>query len=419
MTGKLAAQTVVELVVSADDTAASLRTGDVDVLASPRVVALCDQAAMEAIAGGLDAGQTSVGTRVERDPRGSGGRRLHGSSHRHPRAGGGRPHGSLRAHPVPSWFIWPLPRRQPLVADLPAADLPAADLPAADMPADGPAASVLVIEERQAADRRDGALAPRPLRWWLEIIIIAVFYALYSLVRDINGSNREEVTQATHNADRVIALERHLHIFREAAIQHRFVDHRIFMEIWDAYYGTVHFLAVVAVLLVLFFAFPGRYRLWRNILALTTALALLGFAFFPLLPPRLLGPPFHFLDTVDVIGGLWTFDNDTVSHVSNLYAAMPSLHTAWSTWCSLALYPLIRRRWLKHLLLLYPLATIFCIVITANHYFADAAGGVIVLGGSYLVARPVTPWTARMRRQWRSERLGHPRTTSEPGSLTL
>ena len=39
----------------------------------------------------------------------------------------------------------------------------------------------------------------------------------------------------------------------------------------------------------------------------------------------------------------------------NLYAAMPSLHVGWSTWSALALLPLVRRRWLKVLLCLYPL----------------------------------------------------------------
>lgn len=237
----------------------------------------------------------------------------------------------------------------------------------------------------------------RPLRWWREIILIAVYYLLYSLVRDINGANKEEVSQATHNADRVISLERHLHVFREASVQHRFIDHRIFIELWDGYYGSVHFVAVIAVLLVLFFRFPERYRLWRNTLAIATGLALIGFALFPLLPPRLLGAPFGFVDTLDTIGGLWNFDNDTVSSVSNLYAAMPSLHTAWSTWCTVALIPVVRTRWARGLLLLYPVATVFCIIVTANHYFVDAAGGLVVLGASYLVARRVTPWTGCIR----------------------
>jgi fluoroacetyl-CoA thioesterase len=52
-------------VVSAEDTARALGSGDVDVLATPRLVALCEQAAAEAMRGQLATGQVSVGFRVE------------------------------------------------------------------------------------------------------------------------------------------------------------------------------------------------------------------------------------------------------------------------------------------------------------------------------------------------------------------
>jgi membrane-associated phospholipid phosphatase len=74
-----------------------------------------------------------------------------------------------------------------------------------------------------------------------------------------------------------------------------------------------------------------------------------------------------------------------VNDVSNQYAAMPSLHTAWSTWAAVAIWGSLKHWWAKGLTLLYPLATIFCIVITGNHYFADAAGGLLVLGVAYLL----------------------------------
>lgn len=65
VTSKLGAQAVVEWVVGDDDTATSQHSGDVEVLSTPRIIALCEQAAMQAILDRLDAGQTSVGTRVE------------------------------------------------------------------------------------------------------------------------------------------------------------------------------------------------------------------------------------------------------------------------------------------------------------------------------------------------------------------
>ncbi|MHB8592885.1 MAG: thioesterase family protein [Acidimicrobiales bacterium] len=57
----------VSLVVGADDTALAMRSGEVDVLATPRLVALCEEACCRAVVGTLDAGQTSVGVRVQFD----------------------------------------------------------------------------------------------------------------------------------------------------------------------------------------------------------------------------------------------------------------------------------------------------------------------------------------------------------------
>jgi fluoroacetyl-CoA thioesterase len=53
------------MVVASGDTAAAVGSGDVPVLATPRLVSLCEQAAVEALAGVLGAGKTSVGSRVE------------------------------------------------------------------------------------------------------------------------------------------------------------------------------------------------------------------------------------------------------------------------------------------------------------------------------------------------------------------
>src|SRR5947209_19090669 len=51
--------------VTDDDTAIALCSGDVPVLATPRIVALCEQATCEAFADHLEEGQTTVGTEVQ------------------------------------------------------------------------------------------------------------------------------------------------------------------------------------------------------------------------------------------------------------------------------------------------------------------------------------------------------------------
>ena len=53
--------------VAAADTAPAWRSGDVPVLATPRLVALCEEATVAAIAPALQPGETTVGTRIELD----------------------------------------------------------------------------------------------------------------------------------------------------------------------------------------------------------------------------------------------------------------------------------------------------------------------------------------------------------------
>jgi len=55
------------LTVTDGDTARALGSGDIDVLGTPRLLALCEQAACTALAGHLDDDATTVGMRVQID----------------------------------------------------------------------------------------------------------------------------------------------------------------------------------------------------------------------------------------------------------------------------------------------------------------------------------------------------------------
>lgn len=61
----LAAQ--VTMAVTEADTAVALRSGEVPVLGTPRVVALAEQATVAALEGQLSPGETSVGMRIQLD----------------------------------------------------------------------------------------------------------------------------------------------------------------------------------------------------------------------------------------------------------------------------------------------------------------------------------------------------------------
>jgi len=250
----------------------------------------------------------------------------------------------------------------------------------------------------------------RPLRWWREVLYVLAFYMVYSVIRNQFGSASVGPEQAFHNAEKVIRIERALGLFHEAWLQRQFLDWGWFIRFWNIFYGTFHFVVTGAALIWMYRSFPWRYALWRTTLAATTGLALIGFALFPLMPPRLLNVPtcpagtepteecspygggafadedFGFVDTLDEVGGLWSFDSGTMQQVSNQFAAMPSLHIGWAAWSACVLVPQLRRRWSRALAIAYPFLTLFCIIVTANHFWLDGVGGLVVFGAGFLLS---------------------------------
>ena len=57
----------VELTVTDEDTAFALHSGDVLVLGTPRIIALCEQATMAAVEGKLEPNETAVGHTIQLD----------------------------------------------------------------------------------------------------------------------------------------------------------------------------------------------------------------------------------------------------------------------------------------------------------------------------------------------------------------
>lgn len=279
----------------------------------------------------------------------------------------------------------------------------------------------------------DDAAPPKEirLRWWLEIVYVLGFYLIYTAVRNrfgsANGGAKEARVAFEHALD-IIDIQKNLGLYFERDLQNWYLDlpQDGLIRIWNIFYGTAHFAVTILALVWLFRVNKPRYSLWRNAFAATTALALIGFSSFSLMPPRLLDDPgefggcqiyapaaaevaekvgdagcdrYGFIDTVDIYGGWLSFGEDGVKDISNQWAAMPSMHIGWSIWSSLVLMPLIRRRELRLLAAAYPAVTLFTIMVTGNHYWIDAIGGAVTLVCGYMIAKHVipriTPWDRR------------------------
>ncbi|MGW1258892.1 phosphatase PAP2 family protein [Streptomyces sp. NPDC002513] len=217
--------------------------------------------------------------------------------------------------------------------------------------------------------------APRRPRFWFEILLIGVSYWTYSLIRN---AVPEQKAQALANADGLWRLEHHLGIAVEDSVNHAVNSVTWLIIGMNYYYATLHFVVTLGILVWLYHSHPGRYAATRLTLFATTAVALLGYYFFPLAPPRLMNGG-DFVDTVVVHHTWGSMASGDLKHMSNQYAAMPSMHIGWSLWCGLTLFALATVNWVRVLGLLYPAVTLTVIVATANHFWLDAVGGALCL----------------------------------------
>ncbi|MER5795009.1 phosphatase PAP2 family protein [Streptomyces sp. NPDC001980] len=224
---------------------------------------------------------------------------------------------------------------------------------------------------------------PRRPRLWFEILLIAVSYWTYSLIRN---AVPEQKAQALRNADWIWKAEQHLGIAVEDSVNRAVNSVNWLIVGMNYYYATLHFLVTLGVLVWLYRSHPGRYAAARLALFATTGVALLGYYLFPLAPPRLMNGG-RFVDTVTVHHTWGSMASGDLKHMSNQYAAMPSMHIGWSLWCGLTIFALASVPWVRLLGLLYPTATLLVIVATANHFWLDAVGGALCLAFGFMVVR--------------------------------
>ncbi len=243
--------------------------------------------------------------------------------------------------------------------------------------------------------------------WWAEILFVGAFYGLYSTIR--NSTNATPST-AFDNAKRLMSWQTSLLINHEQQLQAWALNVEPLIIFCNYFYGSLHFIATIGAAVFLFRRYPDDFPRFRTTLAVGTALALIGFAFFPLMPPRLLDcfaddgiiencfvdgndpttDEYGFVDTLARDPAIWSFSSGAMAKVSNQFAAMPSVHCAWALWCACVFFPRVRHRWQRVLAVGYPVVTVGVIVLTANHYFLDAVGGFFVLGVGYVIAHRFT-----------------------------
>ncbi|MFI9718117.1 phosphatase PAP2 family protein [Streptomyces sp. NPDC052396] len=260
---------------------------------------------------------------------------------------------------------------------------------------------------------RTAPLGKRP-RWWTELPLIAVVYAMYSAGRLLA---RGDVQSAVGHGLSILDLEKTFRINLEHPLNRLFTNNPVLGVPADFAYASLHYVVTPAVLIWLFRRHSEHYRKLRTWLLISTMIGLIGFTLLPTCPPRLLDPSHGFVDTMRHYSsyGWWGGDASAprgMGSLTNQYAAMPSLHVGWALWSGLALWKYSSRTWVRVAGVAYPLAIALVVMGTANHYFLDAVAGVGVMGLGYLLAAPALRFTGALRSRFGKDGTGQSAETA-------
>ena len=219
-----------------------------------------------------------------------------------------------------------------------------------------------------------------------EALLVLTLFQLYRLARLLTA---EESHTARANAAEVLQLQADWHLPDERAVQQWALAVDGLAQVANAYYLALHFPVVIGLLVGLFVRHRDcAYRWVRDLLLLTTFASLVIHLAVPLTPPRMLE---GFVDT-GVVHGMSAYGGLTAGS-ANQIAAMPSLHVAWSAVVALAVLRAARSRW-RRLVLLHPVLTVLVVVVTANHYWLDAAVALGLVAGAAAAVRGRAPQPA-------------------------
>jgi hypothetical protein len=231
--------------------------------------------------------------------------------------------------------------------------------------------------------------------WWVEIGVIVWLLWVYDATTDLAPLR---LNLALAHARGILHLERSLHLDPELGLDRWLAGHHTLGLILSDYYDNAHFIVTLGVLGYLWWRRPDMYRPLRNVLVLVNVLAFIVFWRYPVAPPRMLH---GFTDVVAASGAFGSWHTGALASQANQLAALPSLHMAWAGWCTLAVWRMTTRRWLRVLAVLYPCVTALAVLSTGNHFLLDVLAGLLTLAVSVLIVRFATAgWDAS--RRWRN-----------------
>jgi len=245
---------------------------------------------------------------------------------------------------------------------------------------------------------------------WLDALrqvsLFGLAYLGYRLVRGVVEGNANE---AFAHARDLISLERGMHLFVEPSIQTWASGSHLVMVVSSWIYVNAQTSVTIAALLFLYLRHNDSFYFVRNMFMIAMGIALIGYVVFPTAPPRFM-PEWGFVDSVsDFTHVSINAHSSSISALTNLYAAVPSMHVAFALMIGWTLARLVRSPLARVAWMAYPFMMAFVIIVTANHFILDALLGALTAGASAYGASRL----ARVRPSvWRFSSVTAPRLTA-------
>lgn len=223
-----------------------------------------------------------------------------------------------------------------------------------------------------------------------QIAIFAVAYYVYRLTRGWIDGPQGTIIAFDHARD-LISIEQSLGLFFEPSMHQFFRDIEPLREFANLLYMNAQTTIVLGALIYIYFAHNDRFYFVRNAFVVSMLIALAGYALYPTAPPRFFFAEYNFIDTVSTFTNV--DPNDQVNALFNPYAAVPSMHCCFAILVSVPLARISKHRATRIFWTIYPLVMIWCVIVTANHWWLDAAFGALTAAASFYAAG----WLARAR----------------------
>ena len=225
-----------------------------------------------------------------------------------------------------------------------------------------------------------------------EITLLVVCYIVYLFTKDLLFDQ----STALQNSLLILDIERRFGILVEPSIQTWLATNSpLLLTICNWLYIVTYWPVILGLSLLLYLRNRESYYRCRNIILVNLFMALIIFVLVPVSPPFRSVP--NVIDSIQTLGPTF-YGGPEMSVIYNTNAALPSLHFSWTLIFGIFFYSKVGGL-LRVVVSVYPVLTLYVILVTGNHFIVDAVLGSILVSASFYIEMILRRFTYLVKSQ--------------------